>query len=281
MHLKSHVHIANLNHIDFNGQVTIVLDLVPQLRPPPLYEVPAVILFKDGVALGWKVLKPDLGSKLDSVMRPTVTYRAAKASIKVFFSTAYAIAKARFFGGNPAIVQFGAPKPVSSLTDRKDIEKANPIPPVPEEWLRALHNGKNTRERHKELVKNAPFSLAVQRAAATFRARQVHDMMHHKQNRARGVIQIRGAVVCMGERGKYRLEVLAFYLPSEDRFLGAVNVRGAYIVKDFSQWQKLEDQKKKKLLDAKNERQLSLLKSKPASDHDDAAQKPAPGKEKE
>lgn len=288
--MKAPAHLVNLNYIGFNGQITIVLDLVPQLRPPPLYEVPAIILFKDGVALGWKVLKPDLGSKMDAVMRPAATYRAAKASLKIFFSTTYAIAKVKFLGADPAIVQLAIPRPPNPVMSQKQIENANALPPAShwpvntlamQEWLRKAHNGQDTRELHRELVKNAPFSIAVQRAAATFRTRQFHDMMHHQQNRARGVIQVKGAVVCMGDRGKYRLDVQAFYLPSEDKFLGAVVVKNAYVVKDFSQWQKLEEEKKKKLLDAKNERQLSQPKSKPADDHHEVPEKPAAGKEKE
>jgi len=290
--LKNPSHEINLNYIGFQGQVTVVLDLVPQLHPPPLYEMPALILFKDGIGIGWKVLRPDLGARMESMMRPGVTYDAAKASIKAFFSTTYAIAKARFFGGNPAIIQIGANKPPNPVMSQKELDKDNAIPPMSQwpkntqamqELLRAVHNGQNTRERHTELIKNLPFSVAVQFAAATFRRKQLHGLAHAQQNKARGVIQVRGAIVCMGDRGKYRMDVLAFYLPSEDKFVGTLIVRNAYIVKDYSQWQQIEEEKKKRLQDAKNQRQLTQPKAKdPAVDADHhTAEKPPAGKEKE
>lgn len=289
--LKNPAHEVNLKHIAFKGQVTVVLDLVPQLQPPPLYEVPALTLFKDGIGFGWKVLRPDLGTRLESVMRPSVTYNAAKVSIRTFFWTTYAITRAKLSGGNPAIVQLGVNKPSNPVMSQKDLDTDNAIPPMSQwptntqamqELIRAVHNGDTTRERHTELIKNLPFSTPVQWAAATFRRAQLHGMMHAQQDSARGVIQVRGAVVCMGDRGKYRMDVLAFYLPSEDKFVGSLLVRSAYIVKDYNQCQKLEEEKKKKLLEAINQKRLTQLNPKPLADeHEHATQKPAAGKEED
>lgn len=76
------------------------------------------------------------------------------------------------------------------------------------------------------------------------------------------------------------MEVVAFYLPSEDKFVGQILMRNAYLVKDYNKFQKLEDEKKKKLLDAKNAKLLT--QPKPAADqHDDVVEKPPTGKEKE
>ena len=289
--LKIPAHAVNLKHIGFTGQVTVVLDLVPQLHPPPLYEVPALILFKDGVGVGWKVLRPDLGSRMDSMMRPSITYQAAKASLRAFCSTTYAIAKAKLVGGNTAVVQLGANTLPSSVVGQKELDKANAIAPISQwpmnseamrELIKAMHNGKETRDRHSELVRNLPFSVAIKHAAATFRATQLHLLAHLQQDKARGAIQVRGAVICMGDKGKYRMDVVAFYLPSEDKFVGPLMIRNAFVVKDYSQWQKLEDQKKKQLADARNQKLPPQPEAKPPTDeHDDTAEKPSAGKEKE
>lgn len=290
--LKNPAHEANLKYIGFQGQVHIILELVPQLHPPPLYEVPALIVFKDGIGFGWKVFRPDLGTRMESILRPGVTYAAAKASVNTFFSTSWAISKAKFFGGKaPVVIGAGQFKSPSSILSEKELEKDNAIPPLSQwptnsqsmqELLRAVHNSASTRERHSELVKNLPFSVAVQLAAATFRRQQMVGLAHHQMSRARGALQIRGTVVCMGDRGRYKMSVCAVYLPSEDKFLGPLVVNNAYVVKDYSYWHELEEKKKKALEEgrASKQRQRQLPKSDSVLP-DVNTEKPPPGKEKE
>lgn len=260
--LKNPIHDVNLKYIEFTGQIGLALHLVPQLHPPPLYEVPAVVIFKDGIGLGWKVLRPDLGSRMEAVFRPGVTYAAAKASLNVFFLTSYAIMKAKLTGGQSVVVNFKSAKPTSSIVSAKDIDKDNSMPSMAnlpsgmssatmQELMKVLHNGASTRERHSDLIKQLPLSTAVQMATATFRQRQLHGIAHAQQSRARGVLQIRGHIVCFGKRGQYQLDVVAFYLPSEDKFLGPLVLSNAYVVKDYNQWQQLEEQQRKKLKDRK------------------------------
>lgn len=255
--LKNPIHEVNLKYIGFNGKIGLALHLVPQLHPPPLYEVPAIVIFKDGIGLGWKLLRPDLGSRMEAVFRPGVTYAAAKTSIKVFCLTSYAILKAKITGGQPMVVNFKSLRPASSVLSEKEIEKDNDLPSMAnlptgtntatmQELIRVLHNGPNTRERHSELIKQLPLSTAVQLAAATFRHKQLHGIAHAQQHRARGVLQVRGHVVCFGDRGSYQLDVIAFYLPAEDKFLGPISLSHAYVVKDYNQWQQLELQQNKK-----------------------------------
>jgi len=150
-----------------------------------------------------------------------------------------------------------------------------------QDLVKAVHSGQSARTRHTELIKSLPFSVAVQLAALTFKQQQFHGLAHHQQSRARGIIEVKGAVVCMGTRGRYRVDVQAFYLPSEDKFLEPMVIKNAYIVQDFSKMQKLEDEKKKKLLDARNEKQLAQASSKSVEDDHEASPKPAAGKEKE
>lgn len=282
--LKNPAHDINLRYIGFNGQVGVALSLVPQLHPPPLYEVPALVIFKDGIGLGWKVLRPDLGSRMEAVFRPSVTYAAAKASLNVFFLTSYAILKAKVTGNQPMVVNF-KPRPTSSTMSAKDIDRDNSMPSMSslpagmnaaalQELMKVLHNGANTRERHSDLIKQLPLSTAVQMAAATFRQKQLLGTAQAQQTRARGVLQVRGHIVCMGERGQYQLDVVAFYLPSEDKFLGPLVLSNAYVVKDYNQWQKIEDKQKKKLTDRKQE-------SRPKPDAQVPAEKPSPEDEKE
>lgn len=270
--LKNPIHEVNLRYIGFNGKIGLALHLVPQLHPPPLYEVPAIVIFKDGIGLGWKTLRPDLGSRMEAVFRPGVTYTAAKTSLKVFCLTSYAILKAKVTGGQAVVFNIKSAKPTSPVVSAKDIEKDNNLPSMAslpagmntatmQELIKVLHNGANTRERHSDLIKQLPLSTAVQLAAATFRQKQLHGIAHAQQARARGVLQVRGHVVCFGERGTYQLDVVAFYLPAEDKFLGPLTLNNAYVVKDFNQWQQLE-QKQHQQLKKKEQDRLEAFRLK-------------------
>lgn len=258
--LKNPIHQKNLSYIDFKGHVTIVLELVPQLHPPPLYEVPCLVVYRDGLGVGWKVLRPEIGSKMQSLLRPSIAYAAAKASFKVFFSTSYAIAKAKFSGGDaPKFITFGhhiyklPTSTPSSVMSQKEIERDNNIPsisqwpanPSIQELLRVVHGGQSFQETHNNLIKNIPFSTAMQVATTTYKFRHLHALMHEQQRRTRGTVQVRGAIVCLGDRGKYRMDVTAIYLPAEDKFIGPLMLTNAYVVKNYSQWDKLEGAKKK------------------------------------
>lgn len=204
-------HQANLKHIGFNGTVTFTLELVPQIQPPPLYEVPAIIIFKDGIAIGWKTMRPDLGARMNSMMRPTAAYNATKASLRTFFWDTYAITKAKVTGDNRTVAQLDAHLHAhahahsKSVTGAKESDKQNTTSPTSswpsnsqamQDLVKALHNGQTARDRHTELVKNLPFSTAVKHAAAQFRHVHLHGLAHHQQNKARGSIQIRGSMVC-------------------------------------------------------------------------------------
>lgn len=256
--LKNPIHEVNLRYVGFNGKIGLALHLVPQLHPPPLYEVPAIIIFKDGIGLGWKTLRPDLGSRMEAVFRPGVTYAAAKTSLKVFGLSSYAILKAKITGDQSLVVKMKSVKPASPVVSAKDIEKDNSLPSMANlpagmntakmhELIKVLHNGASTRERHSDLIKQLPLSTAVQLAAATFKQKQLHGIAHAQQSRARGVLQVRGHVVCFGERGTYQLDVVAFYLPAEDKFLGPLTLNNAYVVKDYNQWEQLEQQQEQQL----------------------------------
>lgn len=286
--LKNPVHEVNLRYIGFNGKIGLALHLVPQLQAPPLYEIPAIVIFKDGIGLGWKVLRPDLGSRMEAVFRPGATYAAAKTSIKVFFLTSYAILKAKITEGQSVVINIKSAKPASPALSAKDIEKDNSLPSMAnlpagmnaatmQELIKVLHNGANTRERHSDLIKQLPLSTAVQLAAATFKQRQLHGIAHAQQHRARGVLQVRGHVVCFGERGTYQLDVVAFYLPAEDKFLGPISLSNAYVVKDYNQWQQIEHQKQQHNKKEKDRREALRVKM----SAQDPPNKTPPGEEKE
>lgn len=194
-------------------------------------------------------------------MRPAISFAAAKAAFSAFFSTSYTIAKAKFASESPTVVTFGkppTPSPNSVMTE-KEIERDNIIPPLSQwtsspqsiqELLRAVHNGQTFQERHNNMIKHVPFSAAIQIAAATYRRKQVMGMTSQSQRKTRGIVVIRGTIVCQGDRGKYKLGVASVYLPSEDKFIGPLVVTSAYIIKDYSSWDKLLEAKKNKKLGA-------------------------------
>lgn len=298
--LKNPAHQANLRYIDFNGVVHTLFEIVPQIHPPPLYEVPALIIFKDGIGTGWKTLRPDVGSKLETVFHPTVTYAAAKAGLWVFFSASYQIAKAKLFGDDtPMIVKqwnhhlkyhVKQPNPVMSA---KELEKDNAIPQqLPgtkvnpqsmQELLKAMHSTNFSRERHSELVKQLPLTVAVQLAAATFRKRQLVGLALHQQARTRGTLQVRGVMECKGNRGSYIVEVCAVYLPSEEKFVAPLLVEKAYIAKDYSACDKIEEKRKTDLQAKQSQKRQAVLEAKLVAEEapETKPSKPPAGKEKE
>lgn len=308
-------HQNALKHIGWDhGEVHVFVELVPQLLPPPLYQVPAIIFFKDGVSLGWKTLRPDLGTKMEAVFRPSATWVAAKASLKAFFVSSYTIAKAKLSGRDPPGMH-GTGFWKRTLADKltKDPSSGNVNPPnvqwsmdqqSVQELVRSIHNNHDTRERHDGLLKNVPLSAAIEVAAHVFRHRQLVEIAHKQTHMARGAVQIKGVLACKGKVGMYKVNFMAVYLPSEDRFVGPVTLHQPYIVKDYKKVQQMEDQNKKALRDsqvAKQEKvevqaQLALLKpkqddeeqsvdsTKPKSESEDQSNgiaKPPTGKENE
>ena len=236
------LHQKSLQYIQFTGTLEAGIDIVPQLRAPPSCESPAVVIFKDGVAIGWKVWKDEIGDRLLRILRPSATYEASKASVRSFFQVTRAMALASL--DNKEVVFDGRRLTLRDLGHNGD-KTANSI--QLEQLLTAISGELPSKELHNELLANLPLSTAIQFSALSFRNAQRANMIAEQQRAARGAIQVRGNIRCVGQTGTYKMDVTAIYLPSEDKFLGPLIISNAFIWQDYSRLQSKEDQAKRNL----------------------------------
>lgn len=258
------LHHRNLHVIEWNGAMHFHFDVIPQLHAPPSYEVPALIIFKDGIGFGWKELNPEIGSKMEAIFNPSATWSATKASVRAFYTTSALIVKAKIFGTEPPQILLRGHKHghdqassqstkqiTSTGNDNTDIDAFQwPKDQITrQELVKALHNSQATKQRHSDLLQNLPLTTAVQVAAHVFRHRQHHAVAEKQQRRARGVVILKGNAVCKGRLGVYKFTVLAMYSPSEERFIGHITLphNQCVLIKNFDVAQKIEDTKRKAL----------------------------------
>lgn len=315
--LKNPGHQNNLRYIGFKeGKVNVEMAVIPQLLPPDIYEVPSVIMFQDGIALGWKPLPPHLGSKMNTIFHPGSTFEAAKASVYVFFYTSYAIIKSKVSGTPLHLPRFPNSKSHNHTTgqvherERPGVDNGIKVndraPPTSSisgqsirDLLKSLHDGQSSAKLHTETVENIPFSYPIQAAARAFRVKQLQGLMQDRVDEARGSVKIAGKMYLRGTRGVYIVNVSALYLPAEDHFLGPVKI-DVEIALNYAAMQKaLDHAKKHKHLPECEEERRKHDHKKPNEDDDQIAKpdsteskpstdegkpspsEPTPGKEKE
>lgn len=257
--MKDPMHHRNLHVIEWSGEIHFQFDVIPQLHAPPSYEIPALIIFKDGLGFGWKELNPEIGSKMEAIFNPGATWDATKASVRAFYTTSTLILKAKVFGTEPPHIHFHGhihnhtQNPTPSQNNSAKDTKADSIAVDAFQWptdqitrqelVKALHNGQATKQRHTDLLQNLPLSTAVQVAARVFRHRQHHAIADKQQKRAKGAVVFRGNATCKGKLGMYKCTVVGMYLPAEDRFIGHVTLplNQCFLIKNFAAAQKNED----------------------------------------
>lgn len=257
----AHCHLPRLRYIGFTGRLNCEMAVSPQLFPPPSYEVPALLLFKDGFSFGWKTLPPHRGAKMNAIFHPTQTFAAAKESARVFFELSYYVVKAKIFGAPLHFPKIHSPRPHDHAHDDKkalgdsSVAKSNELPfswssatnQSIQDLLKAMQDGPSAAKRHSEMIENVPFSYPIQAAAKVFKQKQLQGLVRDQMNQARGSVQIKGRIYCFGTRGAYIVTVKAVYLPAEDRFLGPVVVTDGEISADFAARQKMLDWHKQNL----------------------------------
>lgn len=239
--------------IKFNGRVGIALEVVPQVFTPPIYEVPCFLISPSSLSFGWRPLTAQAGARMERVFRPVVLFDASTAALGTFFSITYAVTKAKIMdklgwskvGNAKSTIVLPQIPPESpdqvNASSATNTQSAKPIFPR----FPSLENGDAMRKMHSDVVGSMPYSVAIQHATYAFNhVRNARQKLAVSTN-VKGVCQVRGHITFFGDRGKFNLEVIAYYLPTDNVFLGAISVKSGWVVQDYRAWEKLKENERK------------------------------------
>lgn len=242
-----------LAYIGFQGNVypqLMDVAIIPQIIPPPSYEVPTLFIYRDGISVGWTALPPDMGRKWNVIFHPLVTLAAAKASAQVFFHLSYHIIYSKISGSPnlhiPTLPGILSAKPSSNNDREVSGQNLDSASAKVKDLIKAFHEGQSSAKRHSDMLAHLPLSHPIKVAAVVFRRKQLDGLARTQVDQARGTVRITGKLVYEGRFGRYIVNVTATYLPAEDRFLSVVDYKPELIV-DFPARQKLLDWQKKNL----------------------------------
>jgi len=214
------------------------------------------------VSYGWRAVPDKVGSKLERIFHPVIFAQAFAAGVKEFSLATYLITKARL------VDMTRDPRIISVMWD---ITKSSSRPPTAQEpplsaeertkmrfptsrasekdmkvilpFLRGEFGDETSRQKYRDLVKSMTYQAAIEHGCSVF-----HHTWMTKQNTAlqtsqRGACHITGYIDCLGERGKYRIEVVATYLPEANALLGRPVITRAFVIPDLPKWNAPKGQK--------------------------------------
>lgn len=256
--LHSPRHAPQLQYINFKHSMGANFELVIPIFKPITYEVPCISVTSDrNLALGWLALPPAGSAKIERMFHPVVFSHAFLAGVKAFSSTTFYITKAKisdqYNGAEPSkmsvsMVHMGNRKIVTNLTIQKGLSREQqivtqlPMNRIPEKhaklnlpFLRGeAAAGSTMKKNYRDVVSSTTYSDAIEHASLVFKQTWLDKHMAAVQDTTNGVLIIKGFLDCFGEHGTYRLEVAAFYLPSEDAFVGEPQITNAFIMPDLT-----------------------------------------------
>lgn len=208
------------------------------------------------VKFGWRVLPDSTGSRVERIFHPIIFAEAFAVGVKEFALATFLITRARILDriNETKIVSYkvdhknGSPPLSTSIIDQQASEEDKAKLRFPTTrasdrdmkvllpFLRGQFGEESSRQKYRDLVKSMTYQTAIEHACATFNTAWLSRQFAALQNTPRGACQVRGFVDCIGARGKYRLEVMAIYLPSENAFVGRPVILGAFVIADLPKW---------------------------------------------
>jgi len=251
-------HLVNLQHIAFKGKVGLALDVVPPIYPPDIYEMPAIFVTPTSITTGWTPLPDTYGPKMARILHPVIFAKAMAAGVQEFVYASYIITKARVSD------RIGSTKSESTTTNpitgvveiakaqtQEEEAKARFLTSRASEknltamfpFLRGEFGEKEGQRQYRDVVKAMTYQTAIEQSVAVFQQRWMSAHLRALQASPQGGLQIRGFIDCFGMRGKYRLEVIAVYLPSDNAFVGKPIITGSYIIADLTKFKDMNDHK--------------------------------------
>ena len=259
--LRNPQHIRQLQYINFTKDIGAHYVFVTPIYAPIAYEIPRISITHDWkVAFDWQSLPPRGSAKIERMFHPVVFSQAFFAGVHAFSFTTFYITKAKIldqlFGAEPtkirvSMVQRGNQKIIThvalekNLTREQQVVTQLPMNRIPEKaanmnlpFLRgASATDSVMKKNYRHMVSSTTYQDAIEHAISVFKQTWLDRQMGALQNTTAGVVAITGFMDCMGDRGKYRLEVTAYYLPAQDAFVGKPQITHSFIIPDLTKTQ--------------------------------------------
>jgi hypothetical protein len=294
-------HAVNLQYIRFNQRMGANLEVVPPIYAPEQYEVPNLWITSDWtVNFGWSTLSRAASAKTERMFHPVVFSQAFGAGVRSFSTTTFGITKAKildqYYGPEPfqiRVSMVGKDKIVTAVTIQRELSREEqvitklPINQIPEKeakqhlpFLRGDPVPESVVKKHyRGVVSSMTYQDAMDHAIIVFKQTWLDKQIAAVQRSTNGVCTIRGFLDCMGERGRYRLEVLAYYLPAEDAFVGKPRITKHYIIPDLPRFKTAGPAEHNVVVRPQQGVQIAPDKAHPVHDPPPPTERPSPGKD--
>jgi hypothetical protein len=261
LQLQKSQHKLNLDYIRFKHQLASSLEIIPPIYAPESYEVPCISIHPSGqVSFGWRPLSRAASAKMERMFHPVIFSQAFWSGVKAFSTTTFTITKARaldwLYGPEPATIVLQLRKAhglnaVTSIRFSRPLSREQtiivqlPINQIPDQqavttlpFLRGdSEKDSNVKKNYRNVLNSTTYKDAIEHAATVFKQTWISRQMTAVKYSSGGVCSMRGTIDCIGERGKYRLEVSALYIPSEDVFIGKPLITKSYIIPDLPKFE--------------------------------------------
>jgi hypothetical protein len=235
------------------------LEIVPPIYPSETYEVPCIFISTDWkISLGWRTLSRAASAKTERMFHPVVFSQAFFAGVQAFSTTTFHLTKARVLDQfqtieplriEVSLVQRGNQKIVTSLAVARTMSKEQqivsnlPLNRVTEQqrkltlpFLKGDFGEQGPRQQYRNLVNSMTYQDALEHACSVFKLTWLEKQMAAVQESTNGMCSIRGFVDCKGDRGRYRVEVIAFYMPAQDVLVGQPRITNHFVIPDLPNW---------------------------------------------
>ena len=254
--LVTYEHQANLAYVHFNKGASVYLEIIPPTMTPVTYEVPCIFITPSSVALKWRPMSPMASTRTERIFHPVIFANAFSEGLMSFYGTSYLITKARFldmFNKNKSIrlqvtlVGQGARQRLVSMgleRDANEEEKLRQKMPTSRlnekmgkivfPFLRGDYGSEGSRKGYRDFVHSMTYKDAIEQATGVFNSRWISANIATLPENTPGACIIKGYVDCIGTKGRYRLEVEAFYVPADNAFVGMPRITNQYVVADIN-----------------------------------------------
>lgn len=227
-----------LQKIRYRGQIGVSLEILVPYRPPPVYEVPGLLITAKKVSCAWRTLPEPYGSKLQRITHPVVFFRAFWMGVRVFCKITWSQLRSMInerLNRKPdsSILDFVKTVPArsGSGTARQEIKTDDPSSSSNKDTVTDKFgtsqglaifpfNTKAVLQSQKSLLGAVSTESAIKQGVYAFQSTFMTLQLQAWREVPRGACMIEGWIDYLGEFGMVRSQVYAIYLPSKDIFLG-------------------------------------------------------------
>ncbi|KEF54326.1 uncharacterized protein A1O9_09492, partial [Exophiala aquamarina CBS 119918] len=222
-------------------------EVIIPIKPPQLYEVPCVFIQQSGdVTYGWRRLPDSIGAKMDRIFHPVMLSKAFYAGCLAFADVTYLITKARLTDRLNTFRSHwdsSSPKSVKASTEEEKVNQRLMITKTSDEelkhtlpFLRGEYGENESRQLYREAVRSMTFKNAIETGCAVFRASWTTGQPNELLKNPGSFVQLKCIAHCIGDKGKLRFEVNAYYDVATNTLVGKPVITQAQIVPDVVRW---------------------------------------------